>query len=482
MARCIVRVRTVPRPSAERRSVTDMTPMAEIPEIVERVREGFQDGVVRSVAERQTQLRQLRTPARRGRGRALRGAGRGPRQAADRGVHHRDRVRDHRDRPHAPAPAAWLRPRRSAAAPPAARVGGSSGSRSASVLVIAPWNYPVQLLLAPLVGALAAGNARCSSRREVAPDTSAALARLVPRVPRRARRRGRRRAVPRPPRCSTQRWDHIFYTGNGTVGRVVMAAAAKHLTPVTLELGGKSPAIVDRGADLDVAARRIAWGKFLNAGQTCVAPDYVLVDRRGRRTALARPPARHGPQVLRRRPASSADYGRIVNDRALRAARRPARRRGRRRGGRRRRARRVARATSRRPSLRGRRTRRAGDAGGDLRPDPADDRGRRRRRAPSSSSTSATSRSRCTCSPRTSAIADRVIDRTSPAACASTTRLLHLAVPGLPFGGVGESGMGAYHGRAGFETFTHAKACSTSPPSSTRASPTRPTAHSSSAS
>jgi aldehyde dehydrogenase (NAD+) len=85
--------------------------------------------------------------------------------------------------------------------------------------------------------------------------------------------------VPETTALLAEQWDHIFYTGNGTVGRVVMEAAAKHLTPVTLELGGKSPAIVDRHANIRVAARRIAWGKFVNCGQTCVAPDYVLVDR-----------------------------------------------------------------------------------------------------------------------------------------------------------------------------------------------------------
>ncbi len=94
--------------------------------------------------------------------------------------------------------------------------------------------------------------------------------------------------VPETTALLEERWDHIFYTGNGAVGRVVMAAAAKHLTPVTLELGGKSPTIVDRSANLDVAARRIVWGKYINAGQTCIAPDYVLVDRRVEGPLMAR--------------------------------------------------------------------------------------------------------------------------------------------------------------------------------------------------
>ena len=191
------------------------------------------------------------------------------------------------------------------------------------MLVIAPWNYPVQLLLAPLVGALAAGNAAVLKPSEVAPgDVGRSMAELVPRVPRRARRRGRRGRRRRDDRrCSPQRFDHIFYTGNGAVGRIVMAAAAEHLTPVTLELGGKSPAIVAADADVDVAARRIAWGKFINAGQTCVAPDYVLVDRAvedrvPRRARCARSHDFYGDD-----PRTSPDYGRIVNDRHFDAAR-----------------------------------------------------------------------------------------------------------------------------------------------------------------
>ena len=110
-----------------------------------------------------------------------------------------------------------------------------------------------------------------------------------------------------------QRFDHILYTGNGHVARIVMRAAAEHLTPVTLELGGKSPAIVSRNADVDVAARRIAWGKFVNAGQTCIAPDYVLVERPVHDELVAALGA-SDHRVLRRRPAASADYARIVNE------------------------------------------------------------------------------------------------------------------------------------------------------------------------
>jgi aldehyde dehydrogenase (NAD+) len=147
------------------------------------------------------------------------------------------------------------------------------------VLVISPWNYPVQLSLAPIAGALAAGNAVVLKPSELAPATSAALARLLPHYVDPTAVRVVEGGVPETTELLTQRWDHIFFTGNGTVGRVVLEAAARHLTPVTLELGGKSPAFVDDGADLESAARRIVWGKFTNAGQTCVAPDYVIATR-----------------------------------------------------------------------------------------------------------------------------------------------------------------------------------------------------------
>ncbi len=144
-------------------------------------------------------------------------------------------------------------------------------------LVIAPWNYPIQLLLEPIAAALAAGNAVVAKPSELAPATSAALAELIPRYvdPEAVA------VVEGDASVSTsllaEHYDHIFFTGSTRVGQVVMEAAAKHLTPVTLELGGKSPVLVDDSANIEVTGRRLAWGKWLNAGQTCVAPDYVLV-------------------------------------------------------------------------------------------------------------------------------------------------------------------------------------------------------------
>lgn len=144
------------------------------------------------------------------------------------------------------------------------------------VLIISPWNYPINLTLMPLIGALAAGNCVVLKPSEVAPATSALLAEELPNYIDPACLAIVQGAVAETTALLDEQFDHILYTGNGHVGRIVMAAAAKHLTPVTLELGGKSPCIVDKTTNLDVVARRIIWSKFTNAGQTCVTPDYVL--------------------------------------------------------------------------------------------------------------------------------------------------------------------------------------------------------------
>ena len=146
-----------------------------------------------------------------------------------------------------------------------------------AVLIIAPWNYPVNLTLGPLAGVLAAGNSAVIKPAEEASATASLLATLIPRYfP-----AGEVQVVTGSVSCATalleHRWDHIIFTGSGRVGRIVAAAAAKHLTPVTLELGGKSPVWVDDSVNIRDAAQRIVWAKFFHAGQTCVAPDYVLV-------------------------------------------------------------------------------------------------------------------------------------------------------------------------------------------------------------
>ncbi len=174
----------------------------------------------------------------------------------------------------------WMRPRR-VRTPMMLQPGRSyvQPESKGVALIIAPWNYPLSMVLAPLVGAIAGGNCVAMKPSEVTANVSAAIASILPRYLDGDAFAVIEGGVPETTELLEQRFDHILYTGNERVARIVMTAAAKHLTPVTLELGGKSPCLVDKSADLEVAASRIAWGKFINAGQTCVAPDHVLVHR-----------------------------------------------------------------------------------------------------------------------------------------------------------------------------------------------------------
>eukprot|EP00771_Trimastix_marina_P002196 gnl/Trimastix_PCT/3318.p1 GENE.gnl/Trimastix_PCT/3318~~gnl/Trimastix_PCT/3318.p1 ORF type:complete len:443 (+),score=165.72 gnl/Trimastix_PCT/3318:184-1329(+) len=147
------------------------------------------------------------------------------------------------------------------------------------VLIISPWNYPLNLITQPLIGAIAAGNCAVIKPSEYAPAMSRFFARYIPEYMDSECISVVQGGIPQSTALLAQRWDHIFFTGSPHVGRIVAEAAAPHLTPTTLELGGKSPCIVDATADLRNAAKRIVIGKFMNAGQTCVAPDYLLVER-----------------------------------------------------------------------------------------------------------------------------------------------------------------------------------------------------------
>lgn len=146
-----------------------------------------------------------------------------------------------------------------------------------SVLIIAPWNYPFQLAISPLIGAIAAGNCAVIKPSELTPNTSAIIQKVISSIFQPNFVAVVEGSVEESTALLALPFDYIFFTGSVSVGKVVMEAAAKHLTPVTLELGGKSPCIVHEDANLDLAAKRIAWGKFLNAGQTCIAPDYIYV-------------------------------------------------------------------------------------------------------------------------------------------------------------------------------------------------------------
>ncbi|MEM6789488.1 MAG: aldehyde dehydrogenase family protein [Myxococcota bacterium] len=318
-------------------------------------------------------------------------------------------------------------------------------------LVIAPWNYPVQLALEPLVGVIAAGNCAVLKPSEVSGETSKLLAELVPQYLDPDAIAVVEGGVPETTALLAERFDHIFFTGSTNVGRVVMAAAAKHLTPVTLELGGKSPTIVDSTADLDVAARRIVWAKFFNAGQTCVAPDYVLVDAR-----VATPFVEKLRTTIQKfygaQPQHSRDYGRIVSDRHFErlvgfldqgevvcggdhdASTRfiaPT----------------VLTGVSEHDRIMGE------EIFGPVLPvlevgsvvEAIDFVNERPKPLALYVFT------------RDEAVADRVLSETSSGGACVNDALTHLSVLDLPFGGVGESGMGAYHGKASFDTFTHHK-------------------------
>ncbi len=347
----------------------------------------------------------------------------------------------------------WMRPER--VATPISQMPGRARlvrDPLGVVLIIAPWNYPVQLLLSPLVGALAAGNCAVLKPSELTPHTSAALARWVSSYLDPDCIALVEGAVEETAALLEQRFDHIFYTGNAQVGRVIMQAAARNLTPVTLELGGKSPCIVDRDADLPVAARRIAWGKFLNAGQTCIAPDYVLVHE-SREAELLEQLSSAVTEFYGEDPSQTADYGRIVNQRHHRRltallsdgevviggqADEQTRY--------------LAPTILRNPRL---------DSAlmneeifGPILPvltvkdlDEALDFVNQRDKPLALYLFSRSAR------------AERAtVERTSSGGVCVNGVLWHIANPALPFGGVGPSGMGAYHGRASFETFSHRKA------------------------
>ncbi len=320
-----------------------------------------------------------------------------------------------------------------------------------TVLVIAPWNYPVQLLLVPVAGAIAAGNAVVMKPSEVSAATSALLAELVPQY-----LDGRAVAlieggVEETTVLLEQTFDHIFYTGNATVGRIVMTAAAKNLTPVTLELGGKSPVIIDATANVRVAARRIAWGKWLNAGQTCVAPDYVLVDEKVKEPLIDEL-QKAITEFYTADPHASADYGRIVSDKHF--------------------TRLAGMLANGHPVI-------GGDAIAEDRyisptvlvePDMSSRLMDEEIFGPllpvigvesvSEAVSIVDSRSRPLAlyifSEDTKSVAS-ILDETTSGGVTVNGTLMHIMNPSLPFGGVGESGMGSYHGKASVRVFQHMK-------------------------
>ncbi len=344
----------------------------------------------------------------------------------------------------------WMKPSRRRAPWLAWPSRGSTRPEPRGVsLIIGPWNYPVQLMLSPLVGALAAGNCAVLKPSEFAAHTAAAIGRLLggafPEgyVTVINGERDVAEALLR------ERFDAIFFTGSTHVGRSVMAAAARHLTPVTLELGGKSPCLVCEDAPIDVAARRVVWGKYMNAGQTCVAPDFVFVDRRIRDAFLASL-QRAIRDFYGDNPQKSPDYGRIINRRHFDrlVAYLPA---GRIEHGGQHDASDLYLAPT---VLSGA----ADDAPvmqeeifGPILPvavfDRLDDALALLRDRPTPLALYLFTRDRAT--------QEHVLDATRSGGVCINDTLTHMIGQELPFGGFGDSGLGAYHGRASFDAFTH---------------------------
>jgi aldehyde dehydrogenase (NAD+) len=355
----------------------------------------------------------------------------------------------------------WMRPRR--VGTPLTLFGTRSELRyepKGVVLVIAPWNYPFNLIVNPLVAAIAAGNCVMLKPSEKTPHVSSYVARLVRDV-----FDEREVALVEGDAEVAEAlldlpFDHIFFTGSTRVGRIVMEAAARHLASVTLELGGKSPVIVAEDADVDRAARRIVWGKFLNAGQTCVAPDYVLVHESRERDFVDRATAvvasfygateedrRKSPDLCRVVDAAGVErLAALVEDAVARGARVET-------GG-------VSESSERyvAPTIL---TNVDPDANlmreeifGPVLPvltyrtlDEVISFIRRRGKP----------LALYVFSDRDVTV-ERLVHETTSGGTAVNNVVLHLANPNLPFGGIGESGTGSYHGEFGFRAFSHERA------------------------
>jgi aldehyde dehydrogenase (NAD+) len=320
------------------------------------------------------------------------------------------------------------------------------------VLIMGAWNYPINEILGPLVGALAAGNCVVLKPSELSPKASQLLARIVPKYLDSDAVRVVEGGVAKTGELLDQRFDKILFTGSTRVGRIVMEAASKHLTPVTLELGGKSPVIVDRSANYDVAARRLTWAKFFHAGQTCLAPDYVLVHRDDH-DAFVESIRTNLRDFYGDDPRKSEHYSRMIGTRHLERL--------------------IKLLDSGEVAIGGQ-----VDAGdrylsptvlrdvswespimqeeifGPILPviayDSVDECITRIRNRPTPLALYLFAED--------DAVIDKVLAGTESGGVCVNTLMEHNSNPNLPFGGKGESGMGAYHGHQGFLCFSHQRA------------------------
>ena len=319
------------------------------------------------------------------------------------------------------------------------------------VLIISPWNYPLQLVIVPLVGAIAAGNCAVLKPSEFACHTTEVLIKMLQKYFDPTYIAVIEGGVETSQKLLAEKFDSIFFTGGTNVGRIVMEAAAKHLSPVTLELGGKSPCIVDNDINIEYTARRITWGKFINAGQSCIAPDYLLVDREIKEKLIEEIQKCIG-QFYGDRPANSPDYGRIINQKQFNRL--------------------VALLADGKIVI-----------GGETDADT-------RYIAPTIIELTSldvpvmqseifgpilpvityqdVSEAIAIVNQRANPLAlylfsrnknlqQRVLQETSSGSACINDTVMQFGVPTLPFGGVGSSGIGKYHGKASFDTFSHYK-------------------------
>jgi aldehyde dehydrogenase (NAD+) len=320
-----------------------------------------------------------------------------------------------------------------------------------TVLIVGPFNYPFQLIFEPLVGAIAAGNCAVVKTSEYTPNVANAVNKIINEnfnekyIRVLGGGRDNNTALINAP------FDYIFFTGSIGVGKIVMEAAAKNLVPVTLELGGKSPCIVDKDANIDIAAKRIAWGKFMNVGQTCVAPDYILVDKKVKKQFIDKLIEKI-KEFYGENPLVSVDYGRVINERQMN---------------------RLIELIDKDKIILG------GNYDldkkyiaptildnvtfedkvmedeifGPILPiieyEDINDAIRKINRRPKPLALYLFTENK--------AIEKKVIENVSYGGGCVNDTMTHLANPLLPFGGVGYSGMGSYHGKKSFETFSHMK-------------------------
>lgn len=320
-----------------------------------------------------------------------------------------------------------------------------------TVLIIGPWNYPFQLTFAPLVAAIAAGNTVVLKPSELTSNTSQLVEAIITKIFNPSHVTVVQGGIPETTALLKQRWDYIFFTGSVPVGKIVAKAAAEYLTPVTLELGGKSPCIIDETVNLKLVARRVVWGKLMNAGQTCIAPDYIVLKPEIKEDFFKA----YKSEVIKaygENPKASEDYPRIINNRNFKRLE---------------------------AMLQGVNIAVGGDINEEdcyISPTIIDE--------PSLDSEVMKDEIFGPILPvltyeteedidsilskydkplsfyvfsNNKPFYKRMIQKYSFGGGAINDTIIHFSNHRLPFGGVGESGIGAYHGRAGFDTFTHKK-------------------------